>query len=208
MKVQTGALIASIDGDRTAANAVDALRVGDQVFALDQDLAICADRDGAFTDSQREFFFGFDQECIRCVCDSVARTDPTENYSAIRKRSWTPAHDYVPGRKQKRSCFAGAQDIASHLVGPVLTFDLDSDVVIDPFDDAASELFGRAEKRFMHTSYPAMFFLLCHSGSPMRQAFLPSNFTSNEYIRNSHTPLKVLDRMPPMEPASSPVDIM
>ena len=52
-----------------------------------------------------------------------------------------------------------------------------------------------------------MFFLLCHSGSPIRHTFLPSNLTSNEYIMYSHTPLKVEERIPPIEPGSSPMDM-
>src|SRR5436190_20724641 len=53
-----------------------------------------------------------------------------------------------------------------------------------------------------------MFFLLWNNGSPMRQTLFPSNFTSNEYIINSHSPMFTLDATPPSVPASSPEDFM
>ncbi len=45
--------------------------------------------------------------------------------------------------------------------------------------------------------------------SPIRHTFFPSNFTSNEYIMNSHSPLNLLLMTPPPAvPASSPVLII
>src|SRR3954463_16495514 len=59
-------------------------------------------------------------------------------------------------------------------------------------------------KSMLPPPHIAMFFLLCHIESPRRQALFPSNFTSKEYSRNSHTFMLTLDRIPPMVPASSP----
>src|SRR5690606_8837028 len=42
----------------------------------------------------------------------------------------------------------------------------------------------------------------------MRQTFLPSNFTSNEYIMNSHSFMFTLEATPPSVPASSPEERM
>ena len=55
------------------------------------------------------------------------------------------------------------------------------------------------------TLQPMIFFLLWKSGSPRRQTFLPSIFTSNEYIMNSAGPwVDPLTTPPPAVPASSP----
>src|SRR3989442_14845590 len=53
-----------------------------------------------------------------------------------------------------------------------------------------------------------MFFLLWNSGSPIRHTLFPSNFTSNEYIMNSHSPILELETTPKSVPASSPDDFM
>src|SRR5690606_4224440 len=42
----------------------------------------------------------------------------------------------------------------------------------------------------------------------MLQSFLPSNFTSNEYIMNSHSFMFTLEATPPSVPASSPEERM
>src|SRR5437763_1413332 len=66
-----GAEATSVDGDGAALDAICALGVGDEVFSLDEDFAVSANRDGAVADAESEGLAGFDEQLVRYTRNSV-----------------------------------------------------------------------------------------------------------------------------------------
>jgi hypothetical protein len=71
--------------------------VGDEVLALDQDLAVGADSDGAIAALEGEILFGFDDELIGTVrCDSrQGNTDSTQDDPSTLSYRRDPDEDNV-----------------------------------------------------------------------------------------------------------------
>src|SRR5262249_26973633 len=109
----------SIDGHAAPLDAVHLLGVGDQVLALDEDLAVAAQRDGAVATFECQILFGLDDQLVRGFRSfrrcrgKLAAAYSSENDAAVFRIRTPQEHSLARGQPEGWAC-RRLQEVTQH----------------------------------------------------------------------------------------------